>query len=95
MFNLGQMVRYVGNGKTFQRGVEIKGNEKYINYGTITAYDGIHTNPETNTYEDYYTIEKDEECMYAHSNLEPIDPDDESAGSWEDVMQEFKVGETA
>jgi hypothetical protein len=91
MYKIGQIVRFVGTGKVFQNDIEIKG-EKALDCG---GYDGIFLNPEFDRHEDYYTLSGDEGSMYAESSLEPIDPDNESAGSWEDVMQEFKVGETA
>jgi hypothetical protein len=92
MFRIGQMVRYVGPGITYVEGIYQGPSTNLMTTGVITSYKEPVICPNTNMLENRYRVQNNPGKSYYESSLELINPDNESAGSWESVMSEFKVG---
>jgi hypothetical protein len=91
MFRIGQMVRYVGPGITYVEGIYQGPSTNLMTTGVITSYKEPVICPNTNKIEQRYRLNNSLYNFY-ESSLELINPDNESAGSWESVMSEFKIG---
>ena len=86
-YSVGTLVRYIGNGQTFDDsgkyiGIEGVPDKVY----TITSHEGEDILPSTNAIEDLYELDNNDDYFYYHSSLKPIKPDNEACGSFQDLM---------